>query len=138
MTDLIHQSKSGQLEAASDKVLSASTIAFMYLCAIGYAFGWNSTHYLISEESFPLRIRTLGTSVVMIVHLANRYGLQKAVPCMALKDALQPSGKFWLFAAVTLLSLVWVRSIIPKWAVLRLKDATALSSSKQAKEEVEP
>jgi hypothetical protein len=74
--------------------------------------GWNSIQYLINAEIFPLRVRSLGTSIVMCIHFVNQYGNSKAVPQMLL--ALKPVGTFFFFAAITLFGLLWAWFFLPE------------------------
>ncbi|PBP18239.1 quinate permease [Diplocarpon rosae] len=82
------------------------------------ALGWNSIQYLIGAEIFPLRVRSLGTSMIMTFHFANQCGNSKAVPLMILDGApgLSPKGTFWFFAAVTLLGLGFAWFFLPETA----------------------
>lgn len=52
-------------------------IVSIYVTGIGYAFGWNSIQYLINAEMLPSSVRTLGTSLLMCIHYANRFALIK-------------------------------------------------------------
>jgi hypothetical protein len=110
--------KTGALVTLTGMAKHAGTgaIVFIYFSGVGWALGWNSIQYLIGAEIFPLRVRSLGTSLIMCFHFVNQYGSSKAVPLMLLTDALHPSGTFWFFAAVTLLGLFWVWFFLPETA----------------------
>ena len=66
-------------DAHSEDVHRAAiaAIASIYVTGIGYAFGWNSVQYLINAEMLPSSVRTLGTSILMCIHYANRFALTK-------------------------------------------------------------
>jgi sugar porter (SP) family MFS transporter len=102
----------------SQSVHNAGTgaIAMVYISGVGWALGWNSIQYLINAEIFPLRVRSLGSSLVMSIHFVNQYGNSKAVPEMLLQTALKPQGTFWFFFAITLLGLAWVWFFLPETA----------------------
>ena len=68
-------------------------IVFIYRSGVDWAMGWNSIQYLINAEIFPLRVRSLGTSIVMCIHFVNQCGNSKVVPQMLL--ALKPVGTFF-------------------------------------------
>ncbi|MCJ1445382.1 MAG: hypothetical protein MMC23_005887 [Stictis urceolatum] len=89
-------------------------IAMIFVSGIGWALGWNSIQYLINAEIFPLRVRSLGSSIVMCAHFANQYGNSRAVPSMLLDNALGHSGTFFFFAAVTAVGLGWVWFFLPE------------------------
>ncbi|KAB8234443.1 general substrate transporter [Aspergillus alliaceus] len=103
-------------------------IVCLYLTGVGWALGWNSIQYLINAEIFPLSVRTVGSSVLMCFHYANRYGLSKATPSMLLEHSLRPEGTFWFFAALALLGLFWVWVRLPETARRNLEEANTLVS----------
>ncbi|PYH52729.1 FAD binding domain family protein [Aspergillus niger] len=84
-----------------------AAIASIYVTGVWYAFGWNSIQYLIHAEMLPSSVRTLGTSILMCIHYANRFALiTKAVPTMTLADALQSKETFWFFFVVAFLGFL--------------------------------
>ena len=68
---------SGGDQSPSAKRAAIGAIVFIYFTGVGWAMGWNSIQYLINAEVFPLRVRALGSSLLMCFHYANRYGLSK-------------------------------------------------------------
>lgn len=74
--------------------------------------GWNSFQYLVNAEVYPVRLRALGSSIVMCFHFVNQYGNTKAVPTMLLK--MGTSGFFFFCTAVCLMGLVWVWFFVPE------------------------
>ncbi|KAK2740927.1 hypothetical protein FQN57_005931 [Myotisia sp. PD_48] len=98
------------------KRAGTAAIVAIYISGVGWALGWNSIQYLINAEIFPLKVRALGSSIVMCFHFTNQYGLSKAVPPMLLETALRPFGTFYFFAAVTLLGLLWMWFFLPETA----------------------
>ena len=80
--------------------------------------GWNFIQYLIGAEIFSLRVRSLGTSMIICFHFVNQYGNSKVVSLMLLTGSggLGPKGTFWFFAAVTLLGLGFVYLFLPETA----------------------
>jgi MFS family permease len=52
-------------------------IISIYVTGIGYSLGWNSIQYLINAEILPTPVRTLGVSLLMCIHYANRFALIK-------------------------------------------------------------
>lgn len=96
------------------KHAGTGAVVFIYFSGVGWALGWNSIQYLIGAEIFPLRVRSIGTSMIMMFHFVNQYGNSKAVPLMLV--ALKPQGTFWFFAIVTLLGLAFVWFFLPETA----------------------
>ncbi|KAF4628293.1 hypothetical protein G7Y89_g9861 [Cudoniella acicularis] len=120
---------SGQVSSTSAKHAGTGAIAMIYFSGVGWALGWNSIQYLIGAEIFPLRVRSLGTSLVMCFHFVNQYGNSKAVPLMLLYgQGLSPKGTFWFFAAVTFLGLIFVWFFLPETAGKSLEGMDELFS----------
>ncbi|PYH92272.1 general substrate transporter [Aspergillus ellipticus CBS 707.79] len=103
-----------------------AAIVSIYVTGVGYAFGWNSVQYLLNTEILPSKVRTLGTSILMCIHYANRFALTKAVPTMMLADALQPKGTFWFFFAVAFLGLLWGIFLLPETAKSNLEETSKM------------
>lgn len=110
---------SGSRQTPSQRRAGVGAIVMIYVSGIGWAMGWNSIQYLINAEVFPLRYRSIGTSVVMMVHFANQYGNTKAVPEMFL--GLGHGGTLVFFSAITLLGLIWVIVFVPELAGMSLE-----------------
>lgn len=108
----------GEVQSKIAKHAGTGAIVFIYFSGVGWALGWNSIQYLIGAEIFPLRVRSLGTSMIMCFHFVNQYGNSKAVPLMLISGSpgLSPKGTFWLFVAVTILGLVFVWFFLPETA----------------------
>jgi hypothetical protein len=108
----------GEVPSSAAKHAGTGAIVFIYFSGVGWALGWNSIQYLIGAEIFPLRVRSLGTSMIMCFHFVNQYGNSKAVPLMLIDGApgLSPKGTFWFFSAVTLLGLGFVWFFLPETA----------------------
>jgi hypothetical protein len=64
---------------------SIAAIVCVYVTGIGYAFGWNCVQYILNAELLPSPVRTLGTSILMCIHYANRFALTKV--CLFLYSA---------------------------------------------------
>lgn len=102
--------------AGMSKNAASGAIVFIYFSGVGWALGWNSIQYLIGAEIFPLRVRSLGTSIIMTFHFVNQYGNSKAVPLMILQSSMKPQGTFWFFSVVTLLGLGFTYFFLPETA----------------------
>lgn len=66
-----------KVKSSATKHASTGAIVFIYFSGVGWALGWNSIQYLVNAEIFPLRVRSLGTSLVMCFHFINQYGNSK-------------------------------------------------------------
>ncbi|KAJ5172862.1 Major facilitator superfamily domain general substrate transporter [Penicillium capsulatum] len=105
---------------------AVGSIAMIYLSGIGWTMGWNSFQYLVNADIWPLRLRALGSSLVMCLHFVNQFGNTKAVPDMLL--ALQSYGFFAFSAAVSFVGLVWVWFFVPELAGRSLESTDELFS----------
>ncbi|KAJ6032130.1 hypothetical protein N7540_002862 [Penicillium herquei] len=56
---------------------AVGSIVFMYFIGVGWAMGWNSIQYLVTAETFPLRVRLCGASLATCIHFGNRIGTSK-------------------------------------------------------------
>lgn len=109
---------------ASQKSASIGAIAMIYIASFGWALGWNGIQYLLNAEIYPLRIRAICSSVMMMLHFANQYGANRVVPLMLLppsEGGMGPGGAFWFFVSLTLISMGWAWFFIPETAGLSLE-----------------
>lgn len=108
----------------SEKSASIVAIFMIYLCSFGWALGWNGIQYLINAEIYPLRIRAISSSLIMMLHFANQYGANRAVPLMLLplsQGGMGPAGAFWFFVAISAFSALWAWFFIPETSGLSLE-----------------
>ncbi|KAJ5637056.1 quinate permease, partial [Penicillium lividum] len=119
-------------ESSPAEHAAVGSIVFMYFIGVGWALGWNSIQYLVTAETFPLRVRLSGASLTTCIHFGNRIGISKvctekrhllltkeitciqATPSMLLDSALTPAGTFWFFSGITFLSLVFAIIWLPE------------------------
>lgn len=83
---------------------AVSSIAIIYLCGIGWTMGWSSFQYLVNADIWPLRLRALGSSLVMCLNFLNQFNNTKTVPDML--RTLESCGFFAFSAAVSFVCLV--------------------------------
>lgn len=121
-----YDSDSGEAPAlsASAKNAGVGAIAAIYLSGFGWAMGWNSFQYLVNAEIYPIRLRALGSSIVMCFHFVNQFGNTKAVPSMIL--AMANYGFFLFCTSVCAMGLAWVWFFVPETAGKSLEAMDAL------------
>lgn len=113
----------------SQKSASIGAIAMIYICSFGWALGFNGIQYLLNAEIYPLRIRAISSSIVMMLHFLNQYGANRAVPIMLLplkEHGMGPAGTWWFFTAITIFSGVWAWFSIPETSQVSLEDMDRL------------
>lgn len=109
---------------SSQKSASVGAIVMIYLCSFGWALGWNGIQYLLNAEIYPLRIRAASSSLIMLLHFANQYGANRAVPEMLLptsEGGMGPAGVWWFFSALSAFSGIWAWFFVPETAGLSLE-----------------
>jgi Sugar (and other) transporter len=108
----------------SAKNAGVGAIAAIYLSGFGWAMGWNSFQYLVNAEIYPIRLRALGSSIVMCFHFVNQFGNTKAVPSMIL--TMHNYGFFLFCTTVCIMGLTWVWFFVPETAGKSLEAMDAL------------
>lgn len=111
---------------APNKLLTRASMLMIYLSGSAWAIGWNSIQYLLGSEIFPLRLRSVATSIVMCFHFLNQYGNSKALPYML--ASMDNWGAFVFFAAVLLLGLLWAFFFLPELSNRSLESMDELFS----------
>ncbi|KAL6251367.1 hypothetical protein RBB50_001576 [Rhinocladiella similis] len=109
---------------SSQKSASTGAIVMIYLSSFGWALGWNGIQYLLNAEIYPLRIRAASSSLIMLLHFANQYGANRAVPEMQLptsEGGMGAAGTWWFFSSLTAFSGLWAWFFIPETAGLSLE-----------------
>lgn len=115
--------QSGNISAAEHSAATGA-VAMLYISGVGWTMGWNSFQYLVNAEIWPLRLRALGSSIVMCFHFINQFGNTKAVTLMVL--AMTSYGYFAFCAAVCFLGLLWVWLFVPELAGRSLESTDEL------------
>ncbi|KAJ5273072.1 quinate permease [Penicillium angulare] len=106
---------------------AVGSIVFMYFIGIGWAIGWNSIQYLVTAETFPLRVRLCGASLATCIHFGNRIGTSKvATPSMLLESALTPAGTFWFFSGISFIGLAFAVVWLPETSGKGLEETNQL------------
>lgn len=100
--------------SSSQEKYGVSALTALFMSGVGWALGWNSIQYLINSEMFPLRVRNLGTAIIMAFHFVNQYANSKALPSLML--AMTPYGTFYFASAVLLVGLFWAWFFLPEIA----------------------
>ncbi|KAK6455504.1 quinate permease [Scheffersomyces xylosifermentans] len=107
-----HATIKGSILSPSERAASRAAMAALYISGIGWTMGFNSVQYLLGSEIFPLKLRSFGQSLIMVLHFANQYGNSKAVPKMLL--TLSKYGAFYFFVGVCAMALFWSWFFIPE------------------------
>jgi sugar porter (SP) family MFS transporter len=104
--------------------VASAAVAMIYMNGIGWALGWNSIQYLINAEIFPLRLRSMSSSIIMFFHYVNQYANSRALPSMLL--AMNNWGAMIFFAVVCAIGLLFAWFFIPEAAGQNLESVEEL------------
>ncbi|GME75521.1 unnamed protein product [Ambrosiozyma monospora] len=91
---------------------SRGALAALFLSGTAWCMGWNAVQYLINSEVLPLRVRNLGSAIIMCFHFANQYANSKALPYMM--SGMNTYGAFYFFVGVLALGLLFVWFFLPE------------------------
>lgn len=131
LTQAVPAISQGKIHTLGLRVASTIGIMSIYLNGIGWALGWNSVQYVLAAEIWPLELRALGNSFIMMYHFVAQYATSKATPTMFLSPAeggITAPGTFFFFAAVCFLGLVYAYFFLPELAGHSLESMESIFS----------
>ncbi|KAK9350680.1 hypothetical protein V1523DRAFT_458027 [Lipomyces doorenjongii] len=94
----------------SAKHAGVDAIAAIYLSGFGWAMGWNCFQYLVNAEVYPLRLRALGSSIVMCFHFVNQYGI---ITINMLLVSYLLHNEYEYMMGIVLLARIWCMHVSP-------------------------
>jgi SP family arabinose:H+ symporter-like MFS transporter len=90
----------------------------LLLCVVGFiaafAMAMGPIGWLFSSEIFPNKVRGRAMSVAAFVVWASCYVVAQTFPMLNDNPAIGPAKTFWIYAAVSLLSFVFVLARVPE------------------------
>ena len=84
----------------------------MMLYQLGYQAGYISVIFMLLGELLPSNARGMGSSIIVQIHNISQFLAIKSAP--ACEDLLGIDGLFFMFASVTLFSIVFVYFFVPE------------------------
>lgn len=94
--------------------------AGVLLFIIGYTLGLGSLGWVYASESFPTRLRSLGSSTMLTANLVSNAIV--AAGFLTIKDSLGDAGAFAVFGAFALIAFVFVFRYAPETKGRQLED----------------
>ncbi|RSN69235.1 sugar porter family MFS transporter [Actinomadura sp. WAC 06369] len=91
---------------------SEVALAFMVVYIAGYAAGLGPVFWTLIGEIFPARARAAGSDASAAVNRASNVAVSLAF--LPIAGAIGQGGTFWIFAAVSLLGLLFVVRCVPE------------------------
>jgi hypothetical protein len=107
---------------------SVVVVALM-LYVSGYQIGFGPIVWLLISEIFPLRVRGPAMSIAVLMNFSAN--LLMTFTLEGLLEVLTPPGVFFMYAGLTLLSLVFVGLACPETKGKTLEEIEAIMSSKK-------
>ncbi|OBF94385.1 MFS transporter [Mycobacterium sp. 852002-51163_SCH5372311] len=90
------------------------------LFIIGYTLGFGSLGWVYASESFPTRLRSLGSSTMLTANLVTQAVV--AGGFLTMKESLGSAGTFAVFGAFAMVSFVFVYRYAPETKGRQLED----------------
>eukprot|EP00928_Gymnodinium_smaydae_P004469 TRINITY_DN11517_c1_g1_i1.p1 TRINITY_DN11517_c1_g1~~TRINITY_DN11517_c1_g1_i1.p1 ORF type:complete len:508 (-),score=109.03 TRINITY_DN11517_c1_g1_i1:383-1906(-) len=114
--------------------LALLTVAGLMLYVSGYQVGFGPISWLMISEVFPLRVRGAALSLAAIVNFGSN--ILMTLTAEVLMNALTPSGVFSVYFVLSLVSLVFVRFVIPETKGKTLEEIEEMLKGKRPAREV--
>ena len=102
-------------------VLSVTSIITYFMA---FSLGLGPVVFVLLGEILPMKARSLGVSVAIVVAYAIGFGLTKEF--LSMLQTLTTYGTFWMFAAVNLLGTLFVAFLVPETKGKSLEEIEAL------------
>ena len=90
------------------------SVTLIALCCFitGFSFGFGPIPWLIMSEIFPTNVRGVASSIATQVNWFGVFIVTKFYENMT--DSMHPYGTYWFFAAVCLVSVIYVFIFLPE------------------------
>ena len=92
--------------------LGTIALASMMVYVGCYAFSLGPIVWLLISEIFPLRVRATGMSVSTLANWVGNFAVSQFFLTMV--DKLGRSGTFWLYASLCIVTILFVRAMVPE------------------------
>lgn len=114
----------------------AITIMAVFAYVAFFSVGFGPISYVLTSEIFPLRHRSTAVGVSVFVNRVVSGTV--ALTFLSIAKAVTPAGTFLLFAGITLISILFVKLLVPKTKGKTLEEINRLFSSQPATTEIQP
>jgi hypothetical protein len=104
-------------------------VVALMLYVVGYQIGFGPIVWLLISEIFPLRVRGPAMSIAVLMNFSAN--LVMTFTLEGLLQVLTPPGVFFMYAGLTVFSLVFVRLACPETKGKTLEEIEAIMSNKK-------
>jgi len=101
-----------------------ATVAALMLYVSGYQVGFGPIAWLMISEVFPVSVRGAALSLAAVVNFGSNIAV--TLTQEVLQDLLTPSGVFFTYLALSLVSLLFVKLIVPETKGKTLEEIEAM------------
>eukprot|EP00929_Paragymnodinium_shiwhaense_P019069 TRINITY_DN1311_c0_g1_i1.p1 TRINITY_DN1311_c0_g1~~TRINITY_DN1311_c0_g1_i1.p1 ORF type:complete len:508 (-),score=107.91 TRINITY_DN1311_c0_g1_i1:473-1996(-) len=108
------------------------TVAGLMLYVSGYQVGFGPISWLMISEIFPLKVRGGAMSIAAIVNFSSN--ILMTLLQQVLQDALTPAGLFYAYLALSVVSILFVRTVVPETKGKTLEQIEAMLAGSKARE----
>jgi len=106
------------------------TVVGLMVYVSGYQVGFGPIAWLMISEVFPLRVRGPALSIAAVVNFAAN--IMMTLTAEVLQNAVTPSGVFYSYFVLSLISLCFVNSMVPETKGKTLEEIERMMTSKPA------
>eukprot|EP00929_Paragymnodinium_shiwhaense_P062215 TRINITY_DN3105_c0_g1_i1.p1 TRINITY_DN3105_c0_g1~~TRINITY_DN3105_c0_g1_i1.p1 ORF type:complete len:465 (-),score=75.46 TRINITY_DN3105_c0_g1_i1:436-1830(-) len=108
------------------------TVAGLMMYVSGYQVGFGPISWLMISEIFPLKVRGGAMSVAAIVNFSSN--ILMTLLQQVLQDALTPAGLFFAYLVLSVVSIAFVRTVVPETKGKTLEQIEAMLAGSGARE----
>eukprot|EP00658_Telonema_sp_P-2_P025909 TRINITY_DN20447_c0_g1_i1.p1 TRINITY_DN20447_c0_g1~~TRINITY_DN20447_c0_g1_i1.p1 ORF type:complete len:428 (+),score=93.91 TRINITY_DN20447_c0_g1_i1:369-1652(+) len=101
----------------------------------GYQVGFGPISWLMVSEVFPLHIRGTAIGAAVVVNFASNLGMTYSY--LPVKEALTTQGNFWMYAAISVVAILFVQLCVPETKGKSLEEIQGMLQSEPTSEEPE-
>merc|ERR1711972_1107722 len=94
------------------KSWAIATVVGLMVYVSGYQVGFGPIAWLLIAEVFPLQARGAALSLAAVVNFGSN--IMMTMTSQVLQDALTPAGVFFGYLALSLVSLLFVKFVVPE------------------------
>jgi len=112
------------------------TVFGLMVYVSGYQVSFGPIAWLMISEIFPLRVRGAALSIAAVVNFASN--IMMTLTAEVLQDALTPSGVFYGYLVLSVVSLCFVKSMVPETKGKTLEEIERMMTGKPALDYIIP
>jgi len=122
-------------DCPQDSVRLPSSCSYLVVAALmayvsGYQVGFGPISWLMISEVFPLKVRGPAMSIACLLNFGSN--ILVTLTLNALLEALTPPGVFFLYAALTVVALGFIATVVPETKGKTLEEIEVMLAPKRS------